>query len=475
MRRVYNGRRERSGGFLPSYKKSSPIRLAFAMNTQAKIVIIGAGSASFGPAILGDLFTQADDLRGSEIWLVDINAESLDLMSRYAARLNAAFEQPFVFCSTTDRCEALPGANFVIVSVAVDRLATWKLDWQIPLKHGVRHVLGENGGPGGLSHALRNIPLLLSIARDVERLAPQAMLLNFTNPMSRLCMALDRHTRLRFIGLCHQIGEGHHIVNRALGLVPETGDWWADARAIAQRVHITAAGLNHFTFILDIRDAHTGADLYPLLRERLAKMPMDFELMSRRLMDVFGLFCATGDGHAGEYIGFAAETMALTGYDFGRYEKRSREQWDRIRRIADLTDPADWSDLKSSVQPTGERSVPIISAMLRDLNQYELAVNIRNDGCISNLPDDAIVEVPAVVNARGAHGIHVGPLPKGLAALMRREVEIQELVVEAGVNGDRNAALQALLLDPHIHSYAQATHLLDDLLKAHARYLPQFA
>jgi len=445
------------------------------MNMQAKIVIVGAGSASFGPAILGDLFAQADDLRGSEIWLVDINAESLDLMSRYAANLNAAFQQPFAFCPTTDRCEALPGANFVIISVAVDRLTTWKLDWQIPLKHGVRHVLGENGGPGGLSHALRNIPLLLAIARDIERLAPQATVLNFTNPMSRLCMALDRHTRLRFVGLCHQIVEGHHIVNRVLGLVPEIGDWWADARAIAQRIHITAAGLNHFTFILDIRDAQTGADLYPLLRERLAKMPMSFELMSRRLMDVFGLFCATGDRHAGEYVGFAAETMALTGYDFGRYEKRSREQWDRVRYVADLTDPAACADLRSSIRPTGERAVPIINAMLRDLNQYELAANVRNNGCISNLPDDAIVEVPAVVNARGVHGVCVGPLPRGLAALMRREVEIQELVVEAGVKGDRNAALQALLLDPHIHSYAQATHLLDDLLKAHARYLPQFA
>ncbi|MCS6848159.1 MAG: alpha-glucosidase/alpha-galactosidase [Anaerolineae bacterium] len=440
-----------------------------------KIVIIGVGSVSFGPAILGDLFAFAGDLRGSEIWLVDINAEALDVMARYADKLNAAFGQPFTLRATTERCEALPGAHFVIVSVAVDRLATWKLDWQIPLKHGVRHILGENGGPGGLSHALRNIPLLLDIARDVERLAPRAMLLNFTNPMSRLCMALDRYTRVRFVGLCHQISEGYHIVNRTLGLVPETGDWWADTHAIQQRIHITAAGLNHFTFILDLRDAQTGEDLYPLLRERLAKMPMDFELMSRRLMDVFGLFCAAGDGHAGEYIGFAAETMALTGYDFHRYEKRGREQWERIRCIANSTDPADLIALKASVRPPGERAVPIINAMLRDLNQYELSANIRNDGCISNLPDDAIVEVPAIVNARGVHGIHVGPLPKGLAAIMRREVEIQELVVEAGVKGDRNAALQALLLDPHIHSYAQATHLLDDLLKAHAKYLPQFA
>jgi len=443
---------------------------------KTKIVVIGVGSVSFGPAILGDLFSFAEELRGSELWLVDINSESLDVMKRYAGNLNNAFNQPFSISAVNDRREALPNANFVIVSVAVDRVATWKLDWQIPLKHGVRHVLGENGGPGGLSHAIRNIPLLLGIAGDVEALAPNALLLNFTNPMSRLCMAVHRHTKVKFVGLCHQIGEGYKLVNEALQIVPTDAEHaskeWHDLVAeIERHIHITAAGLNHFTFILDIRDKQTGEDLYPTLREKLAKMPMDFELMSRRMMDVFGLFCATGDGHAGEYVGFAAETMPLTGYAYNKYEQRGREQWDYIKGLAGMTD---LNDLKSSVHRTGERAIPIINAMMRDLNQHELSANIPNDGCISNLQDDAIVEVPASVNATGVHGIHIGELPFGLAAIMRREVEIQELVVQAGVHGDRNAALQALMLDPHIHSYAQATHLLDDLLKAHAKYLPQF-
>lgn len=444
---------------------------------KTKIVIIGVGSVSFGPAILGDLFSFAEELRESELWLVDINAESLDVMACYAGNLNAAHDQPFTIHATNDRREALPGANFVIVSIAVDRLAAWKLDWQIPLRHGVRHVLGENGGPGGLSHAIRNIPLLIAIAKDIEALAPNAMLLNFTNPMSRLCMAVQRETSVKFVGLCHQIGEGYRIVNQALQVVPTdaehaTAAWHDLVHAIEQRIHITAAGLNHFTFILDIRDLQTGRDLYPALRARLAQMPLDFELMSRRMMDVFGLFCATGDGHAGEYVGFAAETMPLTGYDFNAYEQGGREQWARIKQLAGS---ADLNGVKASVHRTGERAIPIINAMLRDLNQHELSANILNDGCISNLPADAIVEVPASVNATGVHGIHVGEMPAGLAAIMRREIEIQKLVVQAGVHGDRNAALQALMLDPHIHSYAQATHLLDDLLKAHAKYLPQFA
>ena len=337
----------------------------------------------------------------------------------------------------------------------------------------MRHVLGENGGPGGLSHALRNIPILLGIAKDIERLAPDAMLLNFTNPMTRLCMAVARETTVKFVGLCHQIGEGYKLVNEALGLVQADAEhasqaWYSLVRDIEQRIHITAAGLNHFTFIVDVRDRQTGEDLYPLLRQKLAAMPASFELMSRRLMDTFGLFCATGDGHAGEYVGFAADTIPLTGYDFGAYAKRGQEQWQRVRAQADGAVPV-------HIRQTGERAIPIMDAMLHDLNQHELSANIVNDGCISNLPDAAIVEVPALVNARGVHGVHVGALPSGLAALLRNQIEIMDLVVEAGVKGDRKAALQALLLDPVVHSYAQAEHMLDELLSVHKKYLPQFA
>jgi alpha-galactosidase len=440
---------------------------------KTKLVIIGAGSVSFGPSILGDLFSYAEKLRGAEVWLVDTNAESLSVMANYASRLNEATHQPYHLHQTTDRAKALPNANFVIVSVAVDRLETWKLDWQIPLKHGVRHVLGENGGPGGLSHALRNIPILLGIAKDIERLTPNAMLLNFTNPMTRLCMAVARETNVHFVGLCHQIGEGYKLVNEALGLVKADAvhasqAWYSLVRAVEERIHITAAGLNHFTFILDVRDKQTGEDLYPLLRQKLAAMPANFELMSRRLMDTFGLFCATGDGHAGEYVGFAADTIPLTGYDFGAYAKRGQEQWQRLRAQADGSAPID-------IRQTGERAIPIMDAMLHDLNQHELSANIVNDGCISNLPDEAVVEVPAIANARGVQGVHVGALPRGLAALMRNQIELMELVVEAGVKGDRKAALQALLLDPVVHSYAQAEHMLDELLTAHKKYLPQFA
>lgn len=452
-----------------------------------KIVIIGAGSVSFGPAMLDDLHLHRNVLRGSEVWLVDLDPAALALSSAYAARLAAsAGDEPatagtaaaFNVQVATDRREALPGADVVIVSVAVDRMATWRLDWQIPLRHGVRHVLGENGGPGGLSHALRNIPLLLAIARDIEALAPNALLLNFTNPASRLCLALHRHTRLRFVGLCHQIGEGYRLVNEVLRLVPKADDlrksydeapgaWRAYTGALEKRYHIVAAGINHFTFALDIRDRLTGEDLYPALRAGIAKMPVEFELMSRRLLDTFGLFCATGDGHAGEYVGYAADTIPLTGFDFDAYIQRGKTLRARLAAVVAGTAPP-------APAPSGERAIPIIAALANGGSQHELSVNIPNRGCIGNLSDDAIVEVPGLVAGGRVLGVQVGDLPRGIAAMLSQQVEIQELVVEAAVTGSRTLALQALLLDPVIHSYAQAEHTLDDLLAAQAAYLPAF-
>lgn len=446
----------------------------------AKIVLIGAGSVSFGPPMLDDLFLAADALRGSEVWLVDVDAEALARVGGYAARLaeTVSGKVPLVTQTTTDRRAALPGADFVIVSVAVDRIATWRQDWQIPLRHGVRHVLGENGGPGGLSHALRNIPILLDIARDVDALAPGALILNFTNPMSRLCLALHRHTRARFVGLCHQIGEGYRIVNAVLGRVPlpaglgENYDaapavWRAYTQALEKRYHIVAAGLNHFTFALDIRDRETGEDLYPLVRERIARMPADFELMTRRLLDAFGLLCVTGDGHAGEYVGYAADTIALSGFDFDTYLKRGIGQRAELDDIIAGRRPA-------APVLSGERAIPILTTLAAGGSRHELSVNLPNRGCIGNLSADAIVEVPGLVAGGRVYGAQVGDLPRGIAAMLAQQVEIQELVVEAAVTGSRKAALQALLLDPVIHSHAQAEHTLDDLLRAHAAYLPQF-
>lgn len=436
-----------------------------------KITLIGAGSTSFGLSTLQDIIAHAGSLCGSTVVLADLDQGSVDLMLNVAHGMKAAAGADVHFEGTTDLRAALDGAEYVITSVAIDRHATWKNDFAIPFKYGVKHVLGENGGPGGLGHTLRSVRLMLEVARIIEEVAPNAFVLNFTNPLTRICLALERATKLRFVGLCHGIGIAYRTVGQVLGLVTADQDARERDAIVYQKLDIKAAGLNHFTFIYDIRDAETGADLYPLFRDRLAVMPDTFEPLSRRLMDAFGLFPAIGDGHTGEYISFAWETSSMKGYDFDAAEQRSREKKAMLRQM--VAGERSFDTLLG--RTSGERAIQIITAVLHNRNQYELAVNIPNRGSIPGLPDWAIVEVPAMASAAGISGLQVPAFSPGITALLAQQVAVQDRAVEAAIHGDRQAALQALLLDPVIHSYSAATEILDELLAVHAPYLPQFA
>lgn len=439
-----------------------------------KIVMIGAGSHSFGLGTLQDIMAYADSLRGSTVMLNDINPEALALMAGVARGLNEEAGAGLVVEATTDQRAALDGAEFVITAVEVDRMPAWQQDWAIPLRYGAKQVLGENGGPGGLGHTLRVAYLMLQIAKNVESVAPNALLLNFTNPMSRVCLALTRYTSLRVVGLCHQIGAGYHTVGRTLGLVSQAADWEQHREQVTwlqRRLDIKAAGLNHFTFIYDMRDNETGEDLYPEFRRRIAAMPPEYEPLSRRLLDAFGYYPATGDGHAGEYVSFAYETSDMKGFDFQGDEREVRETEARLRR--DLETPG---ALKRHLrQHALEPAIPVVAAMLHNRNRYDIALNLPNRGCIPGLPDWAVVELPAVVSGAGVHGLSVPAFPPALTALLNQQIAIQDLAVEAAVHGDRQAALQALLLDPVVSSYEAAENMLEDLLAVHAPHLPQFA
>ncbi len=422
-----------------------------------KIVLIGAGSVSFGTGTLCDLFGAHEALRGSTIALVDTNPDALERMVRVAQRMNEALGEPFTLQAATDRTEVLPGAGFVILAVAVQRNARWRLDFEIPLKHGAKQVLGENGGPGGLFHAMRNIPIILAICRDIERLCPDALVLNFTNPEGRLCLAATRYTDLHFVGLCHGIGMAQEVVSEALGL--PIGE-----------IDPKAAGLNHFTWILDLRRTGTGEDLYPAFKAAMAEQDGEELKLSRYLMQTFGYWPSPSDDHVGEYLGYAWEYAGLEGYDFDAADRWGEEATANLDRWGRGEAPIDQLLQRRS----GEIAVPIITGVLGNTHQYELAVNVPNRGLIPNLPDWAIVEVPATIDASGVHGVPVGPLPEPIAAMCRAQIAVIDRVVEAGVHGDRTAALQALLLDPVVTSISQAEAILDELLEVHMDLLPQF-
>jgi alpha-galactosidase len=438
-----------------------------------KVVLIGAASASFGPAMIADAVL-TPELSGSTLCLVDIDRERLEVMAAFARRLNEVTAAGLRIEHTPERKEALPGAEFVITSIAIKRDELWKLDFQIPLKHGIKQVLGENGGPGGLSHALRNIPVILDIAKDVERLAPNALLLNFTNPESRICLALSRYTSLRFVGLCHGIGMGYDSIGTITGIPPE------DLVGIA-------AGLNHFSWFLSIRRRSTGEDVYPLLRAADATYDRSYYPLTRKLFRLHGLYPHPSDDHIGEYLPYAWEFCGLEGYDFERADRWRARAWEQISSVARGEMPVaapqeGWASGEErllqerwQLRRSGEFAFPIIAAALANRRDFIEAVNIPNNGLIPNLPSWAVVEVPAVAGPDGVQGVQVGALPAGVAALLNTQAHVQDLVVEAAVHGSRQLALQALLADPVVHSAEAAERTLDELLSVHSPYLPQFS
>ena len=458
-----------------------------------KIVCLGAGSAVFGLSNLATI-VRSERLRGSEIVLVDIDAAGLQTMTRLAHLMSESWDAEMHIWSTTDREEALPDADFVVASVQVGpRETVWELDWQIPLRHGVRQPYAENSGPGAFAHTARNAPLILAIAQDMERLCPDAWFLNFTNPMIRLTWIVERYTSIKVVGLCHQLYWAYGMAGAVLadrwGLVyPDdfhvhTNYDNADSlfKGIAQavpRMDIKAAGLNHFSWVYDIRDQETGEDLYPLLRERWLKhFRPSFEPLSREVFEIFGLMPTAGDAHLCEYLQWTHDPVKkpwekyhLTPQNWAGNRQRRADRWALVE--AYLAGERSIDELKLAVS----EGVPeIVEAITFNDNAYHLQLNLPNHGLIPNLPDDAIVEVPGIISGMGIRGLNMPPLPEGIAELCRRELALSSITIDACISGDRGLALQALLLDPMVNDIDTARAILDDFLLTFAEYLPQFA
>lgn len=421
------------------------------MNT-TKIVFIGAGSASFGLSMFRDLFTSRN-LSGSTLVLVDLNQDHLDRMSQLATRLNDKTGAGIKIEKTTNRLEALPGAGFVINSIAIDRNRLWKMDFEVPRKYGIRHTLGENGGPGGLFFTLRTIPAIMDIVRDMETLCPDAYFLNFSNPESRIILALGLYSKIRAVGLCHGVFMGQGDVTRVLDLPYEQVDVWA-------------AGMNHFQWFLNIRDRQTGEDLYPLLRQKEASYDPSFAPLTRKMFRAFGYWPTCSDDHLGEYLAYGWEG-GEHGYNFEWDENGRRETIAMI----DAVNAGEQAMPEYMFSPSGERGVQIIEAILHNQKIHVEAGVVHNRGAISNLPFDCAVEVPIALDGSGLHPVSIGNLPEPIAALLSTQAQVQKLSVEAAVHASRELALQALLIDPVINSLTAAEKLLDELWEVNKPYI----
>lgn len=418
----------------------------------SKIVFIGAGSMSFGLSTYRNLFS-TQELAGSTLCLVDIDRENLKRMAALARKMNSQCGTSYKIEATTDRREALPGAEFVINSLAVERNRLWKLDFEIPKKYGIRHTLGENGGPGGLFFTLRTIPLILDIARDMEELCPDAYFINYSNPESRIILAMGKYTKIKSIGLCHGVYMGRDDVARIMGMDPHSVDVWA-------------AGLNHFQWLLDIRDKSTGQDLYPLLWEREKAYDPTYLPVTRKLLHAFGKWPTCSDDHLGEYVAYGWEG-GEAGYDFEADDAHRVELRKNIEAV--LSDkvpvPEDWT------KPDEENALKIVTGILHNRSTLIEAGVVYNQGSISNLPSDLAVEVPVMVNGMGIHPISIGVLPEGAAKLLQVQAGVQQLAVEAAVRGSRELTLQALLIDPVVNSISAAQKILDELWEYNEAYI----
>jgi alpha-galactosidase len=333
---------------------------------------------------------------------------------------------------------------------------------------------------------------ILEMAWDMEKLCPDAWFINFTNPMQRICAAVHRHSKIKVVGLCHQLGAGYAMVGKALAddlditVLPaftstHASPKYNEARAVTtleamEKVKITAAGVNHFTWMLSLRDRMTGDDLYPLFRQRWQALPESFEPLTRRMFDAFGLFPIPGDEHLCEYLPWVSDpiTQPWEKYELELYEWQAHsqgrdDQWIALEKAIEAgTDPEQFIPLYSEGAPE------VIENIALDTDLVWEAVNVPNLGQIGNLPKGAIVELPGVLNANGVTGLHLGPMPDGIAEILRREITISHLTVDAVVAGDRQLALQALLLDPVIRDIDVAQKILDDYLMSYKSHLPTF-
>ncbi|MHA2037453.1 MAG: family 4 glycosyl hydrolase, partial [Promethearchaeota archaeon] len=436
-----------------------------------KIVLVGAGSISFGLSMFNDLFLNKE-LDGSTIVLHDINKDKLEMVYELLLAENQRAKNKFKIEMTVKRKKAFIDADFIISSIEVgDRMKLWRQDYEIPRNHGSTQILGECGGPGGTLHAWRIIPPIVEIVKDAEKICPDAFFINFSNPMSRVCLAIHRTVkRLKFVGLCHQIGFlTHHL--------PIMFD-----KSIKE-LRLKVGGLNHFTFLLGLEDLSANTSLMSEFNKRALayftenENRLEFSSLTFEIFKMFGYFCYAGDNHVGEYLQFGEEftyTPDMVEW-LNIQEKAGKSIYSRFLSHHKMLKKGKYpKDGMLFNRRSGERAIPIIESIIKNRNYYEFAVNIPNDNIIDNLPQDLILECSATVNKDGVHGIKLGTIPRGIAAILRIEATIQDLCVEAVLKRSKELAITSLAVDPNVGSFEMAESIFNEMIELQKNHLPKF-
>ncbi len=446
------------------------------------IAFIGAGSTVFAKNLLGDILS-FPELANATLRLHDIDATRLETSEIVAHKVAEALEVSPTIETTTSQNEAIDGADHVITMFQVGGYEPATVtDFEIPRRYGLTQTIADTLGIGGIMRGLRTIPVLLELTDNMMERCPDATLLQYVNPMAMNCMAIDRASTIKTVGLCHSV---QHTAEQLAG----------DLGVSHDELEFRCAGINHMAFYLEFgqRTADGVADLYPALRDFIAANPAPLrgdaarsdggidglsDAVRYEMFERLGYFVTESSEHFSEYVPFfikegREDLLERFGVPLDEYPRRCERQiaaWEVMR--AELTDP----DAALDVVPSVEYGAGIIHSIETGTPRVVYG-NVRNDALIDNLPSDACVEVPCLVDANGVQPTKIGALPPHLAALMQTNINVQELTVQAALTGNREHVYHAAMVDPHTAAeldLEQIWLLVDELIDAHGEFIPPF-
>jgi len=431
-----------------------------------KIVLIGAGSAMFTRGLVADLARSGAEL---DIALVDIDPNALGVVEALSRRMIEAQGSGIRLSASTERRDVLSGATAVITTIGVGGRRAWERDVLIPRKFGVYQPVGDSVMPGGTSRALRMIPQMVDIARDVQAMAPGALFFNYGNPVPAICRAVRKATGANIVGLCHGVWHTAGYLAACLGVAPD-------------RLTCTGIGMNHLTWLMDVRvdGADATGRLHGLAARKLSADGDGDNPFAWQLFELYGAFPAVLDRHISEFFTqfyaagkYCGGTLGVDRISFEDVIADGDRIFEEMRQAAFSPGPLS-QEYFDSISGEHEQVVEIIDSIRIDAGRVYSA-NLPNTGQVPNLPIGAIIECPAVAGSAGLTPLPQKPLPTGVASTLVDKIAWVELVVEAALEGSRAKFVQALVVDGSVGSLEDAYRLADELLAAQAEYLPRFA
>ncbi len=426
-----------------------------------KISLIGAGSR-FTFSVVSDII-RMPELAGSVLTLVDTDPDALDLSTRIARRMIDPSGADLTVESTLDRRDALPGSDFVLITISVGEPWAREREVEIGERYGIYQPTSQTVGPAGYMRGMRVVPEAVAIGQDIVRLCPDATVLDLANPLAAVCRALVREAGIPAVGLCEQWRFTLPLFAKVLEVEEDSLD-------------CLSVGTNHLTWALALR--HKDRDRLPEFLERitgtegrrtLASVPV-----SREIHEAFGLWPTGTEDHIAEFFPYFLTPETRGGEDYGLTTRHVTEEQMAQRRSEREAMADGRASIDDLLKPSGESAMEIVSAILGLSEPAVHVVNVPNGELIDNLPADAVVEVPARVGPSGIEGAKMGPLPQPVAHVLSTRALQQEMLVDAALSGDRQVALQGLLLDAQIVSLGAAREILDLSLGANAEWLPRF-